>query len=220
MLVRRAGPGGIGRLAMLETVRQFALERLARGGEHDRARRRHFDYYAQLAADNAPRLSTAEQRAALALLDPEIHNLRAALEWALEAAPAGALALAGDLGEYWLAREELLEKRWLNAALHAAGEQAPVTDRARAWLLWARMLRLDDDPEVLTAGARSALDLYTEAGDDAGIAMALLEAFTGRGGVQWRLRGGGSLSRRGRCVTPAKPATSTCWARCSRGWPW
>jgi tetratricopeptide (TPR) repeat protein len=158
---------------MLETVRQFAVERLAGSGERDRARRRHFDYYAQLAADSAPRLSTTEQRAALALLDPEVHNLRAALEWALEAAPADALALAGDLGEYWLARETFLEKRWLTAALDAAGEQAPTTDRARAWLLWAQMFLLDDDAEVVIAGAQSALDLYVEAGDHAGIAMAL-----------------------------------------------
>ena len=78
---------------MLQTLREYALERLEQTGEQDVLRQRHLEHYLHLVEHTAPRLSTHHEREALAVLDGEIDNLRAALQWALEAAPPDALRL-------------------------------------------------------------------------------------------------------------------------------
>ena len=79
-----------GRLGMLETIREFCLERLERDPEHDRLRRRHAEWYLTLAKQT-------EQAVWFSRLAAEIDNLRAALAWSLEQDIALGLELASTL---------------------------------------------------------------------------------------------------------------------------
>ena len=74
-LVRRQG----GRLTLLETIREYGLERLAERGEEDELRRRHADWFVGLAERASAELCGANQVACLDRLEVELDNLRAAL---------------------------------------------------------------------------------------------------------------------------------------------
>jgi len=77
-------PGGAGRYLLLETIREFALERARAEGEEDQLRRRHYAAYLQLFRMADRRLRGPEVIAWLARLEPEQDNLRAALQWTLD----------------------------------------------------------------------------------------------------------------------------------------
>ena len=181
MLVSRHQPNRAARVVMLETIRYYGLQQLEQDGEHEAICRRHFEHYLDLVSHTVPGLHTENRRDSLAALDRELDNIRAALRWALGAAPLDALRLAGQLGEYWTARENFDQVRWLRAALKAAGQDAPPQDRARALLHQSRMFRLDDESGTFVEAAEAALALYTEAQDHAGIADTLcsLASLTG-----------------------------------------
>jgi predicted ATPase/class 3 adenylate cyclase/DNA-binding CsgD family transcriptional regulator len=110
--------GGRTRYRLLETVRQYALEKLGESGEADAVRSRHRDYYTAMAAVlDAPAGRDYEQR--LEQAEIEIDNLRAAFGWSREnSAIELALALASSLQPLWEARGRLLEGLvWFDAAL-------------------------------------------------------------------------------------------------------
>jgi predicted ATPase/DNA-binding SARP family transcriptional activator len=171
-LVTRQPSAGSSRLVMLETVRVYALDRLAADPEEESVRRRHLLHFLRLAADAKPKLWTPEEPEAVAILDREIDNLRAALQWGIEQEPELAVRLAGPLAEYWWVRQDPDALGWVDAALAAGEHLASVRDRAdthmaRAWLLGQR-----SDPEGRAEGARVALELYRELGDHIGISRA------------------------------------------------
>jgi predicted ATPase/class 3 adenylate cyclase/DNA-binding CsgD family transcriptional regulator len=126
--------GGRTRYRLLETVRQYALEKLGASGEADAVRARHRDHYTALAALlDAPAGSDYEQR--LDHADIEIDNLRAAFAWSRENSNVElALALASSLQPLWQARGRLLEGlAWFEAALADLDAHHPgVTPRVRA----------------------------------------------------------------------------------------
>jgi predicted ATPase/DNA-binding CsgD family transcriptional regulator len=108
-LVVAENRGGRTRYRLLETVRQYALEKLAESGEADAIRTRHRDHYTGLAGLlDAPAGSDYEQRIEQA--EMEIDNLRAAFGWSRENSDVElALALASSLQPLWLARGRLRE---------------------------------------------------------------------------------------------------------------
>src|SRR5262249_22455091 len=85
LLKQIEAPNGEPRFTMLETLREYALERLAARGEEAALRARHAAYYLELAETAQPNLDTAEQAVWLERLEAEHDNLRAALTWSLEA---------------------------------------------------------------------------------------------------------------------------------------
>jgi predicted ATPase/class 3 adenylate cyclase len=103
------------RYFMLETVHEFALERLAERGEEATIRRRHRDYFLEL----AERLNPIDRLAGIHELVLERNNLRAALEWSLEEPEGGeGLRLAFILWRYWVETGSITEgRRWLDLAL-------------------------------------------------------------------------------------------------------
>ncbi len=135
--------------------------------------RRHCEYYLQLAEQAVPRLSTLDEQRALTLLDAEIENLRSALQWALHAAPETCLRLAGQLGNYWRLRPDLEGLKWLDASLQAAGEHAPLLDRARARLHHANQLSDCNQGGASIDGLREAAALFRDAEDHAGLSETL-----------------------------------------------
>jgi predicted ATPase/class 3 adenylate cyclase/DNA-binding CsgD family transcriptional regulator len=128
--------GGRTRYRLLETVRQYALEKLGESGEADAVRARHRDHYTSLAAPlDAPAGRDYEQR--LEQADIEIDNLRAAFGWSRENSDVElALALASSLQPLWLARGRLREGlAWFDTALADDNAQHPevaAAVRARA----------------------------------------------------------------------------------------
>ncbi|HET7472008.1 MAG TPA: AAA family ATPase [Candidatus Limnocylindrales bacterium] len=96
--------GASTRFRMLETIRQYAREKLIASGEAERLADRHFAAFAALAAQAEPELRGPGMVDWLDRLDADVENLDAALEWGLEAAPWDAVRMATDLLGYWIAR--------------------------------------------------------------------------------------------------------------------
>jgi predicted ATPase len=173
LLDRQQPASGSPRLVMLDMIRHYAGARLIADPEHEAVRRRHCAYYLDLVEDNVPQLSTHREEQALVAIDAEIHNLRSALRWGLDAAPQTALRLAGQLGRYWQVGSGREGLHWLEAALAAAGDQAPPADRARARLHHAGQLGWREQGPAAIDGLGAALALFTQAGDHAGISETL-----------------------------------------------
>ena len=125
-LLRRTGD----RYWQLETIRDYAGELLHASGDEDGLRQRHADYFLALAEASEPALRGFGQTEALARLDAELDNLRAAFGFYLEAGASEALRLATAMGEFWDSRGYFSEgHRRLAEALAAVG---PGHER-RAW---------------------------------------------------------------------------------------
>ncbi len=136
-----ADANGEPRFAMLETLREFALERLGAAGELEAVQQRHAGYYLGLAEAAATRLWGPEQRTWLDRLETEQANLRAALAWGQAAAgwTDVGLRLGVALSAFWEMRGYSGEGRaWLADALE---RDATATPRVRAWAL-ARAAKL------------------------------------------------------------------------------
>ncbi len=120
-LVTAESGSGRTRYRLLETVRQYALEKLGESGEADEVRTRHRDYYTSIAAElDTPSGSGHDQRIDHAAT--EIDNLRAAFSWSRENSDTElALRLASSLQPLWLTRGHVTEGLgWLDAALSGA----------------------------------------------------------------------------------------------------
>lgn len=197
LLRRLDGPGGEPRYGLLETVREFAAERLVAAGEAAETRARHAAHFLALAEAAEPELVGTDQSAWLDRLETEHDNLRAALGWALERAPepasvsaaeraATALRLAGALWRFWASRGYLIEARaWLERALAVPGaEAAPLAARAKvAHRLGNVDLDLGDYGRAQER-IEAALALWEATGDQRGVASAhnglgLAAAFVG-----------------------------------------
>jgi predicted ATPase/class 3 adenylate cyclase len=140
------GADGEPRVGLLETIRQYALERLEKAGDLDDTRRRHAQYYALFAEQANGQLTGPADLAALGRLEAEHDNLRAALSWSLDsqaADPAGdaeraaaGLRLVQALARFWYRHGHATEgRRWLPRAIELATEDggAPLAKLAH-WL--------------------------------------------------------------------------------------
>lgn len=132
-LLRRENGGSDARYEMLETLREYALERLQASGEAQQVQRQHACYFLDLAEAIAPQLRGANQASCLMYLESEHSNLRAALRWAQQEEPGLGLRLAGTLWRFWHMRGCLYEGRgWLTALLASPTEGSDPAVRAMA----------------------------------------------------------------------------------------
>lgn len=131
-LIQPVEGDGVRRYALLETVREYALEQL--GAEAEDARLRHAEHYLAVAAQAAVGLRGADQGAWAARLRHDQANLGAALGWLLASGRhEGAARLAADVQRFWWMRGQLGEgRRWLGRVL-AAPERIPTPLLARLW---------------------------------------------------------------------------------------
>jgi non-specific serine/threonine protein kinase len=128
VVVAERGQGGVARYRQLETVRQYARDRLADSGEMETLRRAHLAFFVKLVAEGEPHLlRSAEQMAWLDRLDVEYDNLRGALRWAHALDDIESLArLAGGMWAFWWLRGFVNEgRRWLGVALSQPERLAP-----------------------------------------------------------------------------------------------
>jgi non-specific serine/threonine protein kinase len=150
-LVLAEPAGDEARYRLLETVRQYAGERLEEAGEETTTRDRHAAWGLALAEQAEPALHTAEQLLWQARLDAEHDNLRAALAWSLDQDREAGLRLAGWPWPYWRGRRHYSEgRRWLERLLDRT--RAPTRWRAKA-LLGVGQLAFEQGDSI-TAHAR------------------------------------------------------------------
>jgi predicted ATPase len=161
------------RFAMLETIREYALEQLRASEDIATLRQRHARFYLQLAEGDGSRRRGAQQQVWLDRLEVEHDNLRAALIWTQEANDSELmLRLAGAVGAFWHIREYWSEGRsWLEAALAQGDDASAIWARAgvRAGMITWRQ----GDVERATAYCEKSLMLYRELGDKQGMESAL-----------------------------------------------
>lgn len=168
---------GGARYLLLETLRQYAREKLLEAGEAEAVRTRHLAFFLQLAEEIEPKLRTGDQLIWLARLDQEHDNLRAALKWATgsDAWEAG-LRLAGSLARFWYLRGFWKEGReWLRALLAQTSADQPLPDplaHAKARALAGAGWLADADGSEIPYYAES-LALARQVGDRWGEAYAL-----------------------------------------------
>lgn len=124
------------RYRLLETVREYAFERLAARGEVEARRRAHAEYFADFVARAEPHLSTRARPRYVTLLESELDNVRQALAWTRDAAPDVHMRIVGMLHWFWFATGQWPEARqWLRGALTVPG--AELRTRERAALLFS-----------------------------------------------------------------------------------
>ena len=151
------------RYRFLETVRQYARERLVQAGALDRLRERHFNFFFNEFRGALPVLRHHHQLPCLRRLQTEQENVRAALEWALTSSAFGesAVELAGALFWFWTKRGLYEEGTlWLERAL-ALGS-VPGRLRARALIGLAHMQTFRGRHAEVGALATEALELGRE----------------------------------------------------------
>ncbi|HET6313322.1 MAG TPA: tetratricopeptide repeat protein, partial [Chloroflexia bacterium] len=187
-LVRHTGES---RLGMLETEREFAWQQLEASGELEQVRERHAAYFLGVAERAEPELRGAEPEKWLRVLDDELDNLRAALDWSLqpgdpqlERAEVG-LRIASALQRFWQMRGHLFEGQERLARLVTAtagiGEVRSGEERLRGLAARARGLsaagRVSHLWKDLAAGREyyaESLRLHRELGNKQGMAVALM----------------------------------------------
>ncbi|NNE07671.1 MAG: protein kinase [Gemmatimonadetes bacterium] len=161
------------RYRMLETMRQYSLEKLRERGEETAIRRAHARCFKTLAAEAAPEFLGKKQDLWFHRMDFEKGNMRNAIDFALgpDGSPRDALAIVADLGRYYAVRSAWHENMSLyERVLGAPGNGEPTTERARA-LNWAgNALYWIGEYDRAKGMFDEALAIFEELGDRKGIA--------------------------------------------------
>ena len=164
-----------GRFSMLETIREFALEKVRDGGELAETSRKHAAYFAELSRQAEAGVHGPDRAQWRRRLDDELPNLLAALEWALETEPPqaeSAAALAVALGGHWYTHGRAVEgAAWLRRAYALPG--IPVGLRASLAQRLGVMLDQQADKAGAAVVLEEAIELFRQLGDREGQARAL-----------------------------------------------
>jgi len=166
------------RIVMLETIREYGIERLTLNGEMEVTRQAHAAYYLALAEEAEPQLLSNQQITWLERLDREHENLRAALHWLLEHGEAEqnmemALRLGTALEQFWVIRGYHSEGRTFLERALAAYQGVATPFQARALGAAGRLALNQGDMDSAEKLCEQHLALCRELGDTAGIALSL-----------------------------------------------
>ncbi len=167
------GSGSAGRYHLLDTIRQYAGEKLSEAGEGMAVRDRHLEYFLGLAERAEAELTGPRQATWLKRLDDELDNIRAALEWSLKGAAQGGLRLASALMRYWPAHSFNEGVDWLSQLLRQPAASLRNRVRARGLTALAWLNNRQSEGAKAEPLAREGLALYRELGDQHGVALAL-----------------------------------------------
>ena len=164
------------RYRLLETIRQYTLEKLIGAGEASATRDRHLEFYLDLAEKGEPNMFGSESATWFARLDKEIDNIRAAIEWSTNNGKAdAALRITGSLVYFWFAHG-LVGSEWhdrVQQALSLPEGKKRTLARAKAlngigFMYWADIYPTDRRLEL-----EEALSIGIEYQDKWNIATAL-----------------------------------------------
>ena len=175
LLRRTETPGGEVRFQMLETIREYAKERLDAEPDADEVRRRHARFFLTLATSAEPHLVGADQREWLDRCDREHDNIRAALKWSIDAGEVSAgQEAAGALWRFWHQRGHLAEGRQkLEHLLHAPGGAGHTPQRLKALIGAGGLAYWQNDYPATERFYSEALEIATELNDPRSIAEGL-----------------------------------------------
>jgi predicted ATPase/class 3 adenylate cyclase len=163
LLRQEKGPNGEPRFVMLETVHEYAREKLQESGEAEEVKKHHAEFFLALAEEGESGMRGAEAATWLERIESEHDNLRAALSWSLaqEEVELG-LRLAGALWRFWHLRGYYSEgRRWLENALAKDGRSSAARLKALQAVGWLADDQGDIDRAV--AAAEEGLRLSAEA---------------------------------------------------------
>jgi predicted ATPase/DNA-binding CsgD family transcriptional regulator len=133
------------RYLMLETLREFGIERLEESGEADEMRRTHADFFRRLAERAEAELTGPQQVTWFDRLEVEHANLRSALAWAIAREPESGLRLASALNRFWDHHSHVSEgQQWLESALAADGNSSPFLRPKALWGLGVLAINAGD----------------------------------------------------------------------------
>lgn len=165
---------GEARFTMLETIREYALERLISSDEETATRRAHAAYCLVLAEEGNPELNPAERALWLDRCDLEIDNYRSALDWLFATRELDwALRLCMGLFRFWDMREHLAEGRSrLESVVRLAGT-GYAQQRARIGICLAALSTAQGDLAAGRRFAEASRSLYEELNDRWGVAASL-----------------------------------------------
>jgi tetratricopeptide (TPR) repeat protein len=155
---------------MLETIGEFAAARLAESGEEDELRGRQIDALlrrCRLAGAHA--VVYAHVRVDLALVTPELDNVRASLAWSLDRDRVRGLRLATALEEFWVIRDPTEGADWLERLLDAASD-APTRLRADALRALGGARDIVGDHERAAPAYRESVEAFEELGEELHVA--------------------------------------------------
>ena len=174
-LLTRQATGSTSRYRLLETLRLFAVERLADAGGVDATRLAHAVYLRELAERAEPQLYGPDERLWRTRLELEEPNLHTALTWAIDHDPAVAMQLAVALWRYW-------DVRWgerhgvAYLAQLLALDDADLTEDLWAWgfTVAADLAGNPGEARQATSWGRQAVRRFRQLGDERGLASALM----------------------------------------------
>ena len=178
LLQRGEGADGQSRFTMLETLREYALDRLEASGEAEVVRHCHAEFFVEFAERVEPGMNGAERRVWFTRFDAEQENFRAALGWALATGNAElGLRLVGALGEYWYWWSLTWNEGWSWISQFLALPMACHFPHARATALRVAIHLLNYLGESAQANhvADESLSLFRELGDKPGTAWILAD---------------------------------------------
>ena len=162
------------RYRLLESLRQYGLDLLQRSGEFDEVARRHATYVHALVVNVLRDWTSSANNVWLAVIDSEIDNVRAALEWSLSQRndPVLGADIAQLLFAYWMTRDLLEGKRWTEMAVPLIDAQEQPALFVGVALAMTRMI-LGTTPENVVAETERALQAARTYGDEQLLVRAL-----------------------------------------------
>lgn len=170
-------PGDVNeRYRLLESTREYALEKLKKSGTYQNLALKHAEFYRSIAQDADENFHKIPQADWYGRLKDQMENFRSALQWALGERQAATLggALAGALERFWYETGRLGEGHyWITRALELIDEQSSPEVAARLWLARAVLLAGTERGTESCKAAEHACALYESVGDKRGTAYAL-----------------------------------------------
>ncbi|HEV2037123.1 MAG TPA: NB-ARC domain-containing protein, partial [Candidatus Eremiobacteraceae bacterium] len=165
------------RYRLLDSTREYALEKLAERDERQRLSRAHAEFFGMLAIKADNDWGTAPTNDLVDQLEPELDNFRGALEWALSGSNDASLGglLVGHLGFFWFYGGLNPEgMRWIDNALAQVSGKEPAAE-ATLWLARARLM----EGKLALEEAERARALFDSLGDRGGAGRAMYLSGTG-----------------------------------------
>jgi DNA-binding SARP family transcriptional activator len=147
-LVQMSEADGTARYRLLETIRQYGVERLAERGETDMLQRRHAEFFLSLVERAEPHFTTVARPLWARRLQDELDNLRQALAWSRDGDEELHVRLVGSLHWFWHSIGQWPEARqWLRGALTVPAGERPSLERAKLLFSAGAIASLQARPE-------------------------------------------------------------------------
>jgi predicted ATPase len=168
-------PEGEPRFSMLETIREYASERLAAGDDEALTRRAHAAYFMVLAEEEGGEDAASEQETRLDRFELEHDNFRSALDWAAEGGEAEwGLRIGAALFTFWETRDHLAEGRQrLERLLALPASVAPTRARARALFAAGILVAEQGDYDTARTLLADSIAIHRRLDDTWGVAVSL-----------------------------------------------